>query len=262
MAECVEHIAESYEDATQVVLQGINMRVDPRKVLWCNYPVFFHGRDELEEKVMKDTRKLEKETGDNLRPDKLWYIGIPRFRLIRRGTPCLNCEVDLHYIACDADNEDGCWFGKIIPKADTFDVPLCLIAPLVEALTNNETEIKDVRVVERAPGYAIYEFADREWKVPDAFLGFLWALKEKGKGFEGLLDPTTCLLIERFAKELPSPERPRLMSGDDYQAVVAGLTNLGYNKTESEKAARYVIEKAPNESLEGKIKEALKYLSG
>lgn len=259
MAQWLDMKVNNYAGAVQAALQALGQVADARKCLWCNYPVFFHGRDELEEKTKRDTKKLEREIGDNLRADKLWYVGIPRFRLIRRGTPYLNCEVDLHYIA---RAEDGCWFGKIIPKADIFDVPLCLIAPLVEALAKNETEIKDVRVVERASGYTVYEFGGREWKVPDAFLGFAWALAEKGEGFEGLLDRVSCALMDKFTKELPSPETPRLVGGNDYEQIVSALRNLGCAKDKAEEAANYVMAKFSSEGLENKVTEALKYLGG
>lgn len=255
---------EGYEDAVQVVLEGINMRVDPRKVLWCNYPVLSLEHNELLDKVRKDTRNLEREVEDDLCLSRLWYVGIPRFRLIKRGIPHLSCEIDLYYVACDVTNENypPCWFGRVIPKADNFDIPLCLISPIIDALKNNETETAQAHVVERTSGYSVYEFMGREWKIPDAFLGFAWALKEKGKGFEGLLDPVSCSLLEKFAKELPSPAVPQLTSGgDDYQAIITCLKEqMGYPKAKAEEAAKYVMEKAQNESLEDKVKEALKYL--
>ena len=256
---------ESYEEAVQVVLEGINMRVDPRKVLWCNYPALSVERNELLDKVRKDTRKLEKEINDDLCLSKLWYVGVPRFKLVRRGIAHLSCEIDLHYVACDVTDDDchWCWFGKIMPKADTFDIPLCLISPLISALKNSKAETEQAHVVERTSGYSVYEFMGREWKIPDAFLGFAWALAEKGKGFEGLLDPVSCALMDKFTKELPSPETPKLASGDDYQAIVTCLKEqMGYPKTKAEEAAKYVMEKTPNESLENKIKQALSHLSG
>lgn len=265
MAEWIDIGAiESYEDAVQLVLEGINMRVDPKKVLWCNYPVLSLECNELLDKVIKDTKKLEKEIGNGLRLNKLWYVGVPRFRLIRRGVAHLSCEIDLYYAASETINQDyyRCWFGKILPKADVFDIPLCLISPVIDALKKNETEPKDAHVVERASGYTIYDFLSREWKIPDAFLGFVWALAEKGKGFEGLLDPVSCTLVDKFTKELPLPEAPKLMAGDDYQAMVSCLKEqMGYPKTKAEEAAKYVMEKFLNESLENKITHALNYLS-
>ena len=127
---------EGYEDAVQVVLEGISMRVDPRKVLWCNYPALSVERNELLDKLRKDSRKLEKEIDDDLCLSKLWYVGVPRFKLARRGIAHLSCEIDLYYAACDITDHDchWCWFGKIMPKADAFDIPLCLISPIIDAL--------------------------------------------------------------------------------------------------------------------------------
>lgn len=247
----------SYEDAVQAVLQGIGMRVDPRKVLWCNYPIFCHEHDELMEKVKKDTKKLEKEIDDGLPLNKLWYIGIPRFMLIRRGVAHLTCEIDLYYAAHDTVSDyPWCWYGKLIPKADKFDIPLCLINPLIDALSQGQMETNDAHIVERTPNYSIYDFMGREWKIPDAFLGFIWALKEKGKGFEGLLDPISCALMDKSTKELPSPEMPVPATGS-YEEVVSALKNLGWNKEEAEKRAQYVLVTYPDISLEEKIKHAL-----
>ncbi len=254
---------ETYEDAVQVVLQGINVRVDPRKVLWCNYPVLSLEHNELLDKVRKDTKKLEKEIGDDLCLSKLWYVGVPRFKLARRGIAHLSCEIDLYYAACDTSDEDCsfCWFGKVIPKADTFDIPLCLVSPIIDALQKGEAESKDAHIVERTSGYSVYEFMGREWKIPDAFLGFAWALAEKGRGFEGFLDPVSCALMGKFTKELPSPEIPKAITGDDYQNIVTCLKEqMGYPKAKAEEATEYVMGILSNESLETKIAEALKYL--
>jgi hypothetical protein len=252
---------ETYEDAVQVVLEGIGMRVDPRKVLWCNYPVFWHERNELEEKVDKDKRKLEKEVDDDLYSSKLWYVGVPRFKLIGRGIAHLTCEIDLYYVACDTTgNYHQCWYGKIIPKADRFECPLSLVEPLVNSLKKNEIEFENAKVVERSPGYTVYDYLGREWKIPDAFLGFAWALREKGKGFEGLLDPVSCALTDKFSKEHPSRETPMLTTGTQvgsYEDLVNGLRSLGWNKIQAEERAKYVMEKYPNASLEKKIGYAL-----
>jgi hypothetical protein len=207
--------------------------------------------------------RLEKEIKDDLCLSRLWYVGIPRLKLNRRSIPHLNCEIDLFYVACDVTNKkyNPCWFGRIIPKADSFDVPLYLISPIIDALKNNEAETEQVHIVERTSGYSVYEFMGREWKIPDAFLGFTWALAEKGKGFEGLFDPVSCALMDKFTKELPSPEPPKLTSGDDYQDIVTCLKEqMGYPKAKAEEATEYVMGKFSNESLETKIAEALKYL--
>ena len=127
MSELTETSAVSYEEAVFTVLKGINMRVDPRKALWCNYPALNLERDELGDKVSKDTRSLAKETGIDLFPEGLWYCGVPRFKLIRLGVAHLNCVIDLYYVACCVTDEDHpcrwCWYGKIIARADTFDFP-------------------------------------------------------------------------------------------------------------------------------------------
>lgn len=254
MAETIDEV-ETCVGAILAVLRKIGRPLDPRKIFWCNYPVVSLERDELEEKVAKDTRKLEREIEDDLSPSTLWYVGIPKFRLVRGGIAHLMCEVDLYYVAYDAF-EDWCWYGKLVPKADKFDVPLRLITPLVDAMNEGQMETSDAHIVERTPSYSIYDYLGREWKVPDAFLGFVWALREKGKGFDGLLDPVSCSLMDRFARELPSPEIPRLTTGS-YEEMVTGLRSLGWNKADAEERAKYVTQKYADAPLEEKMKHAL-----
>jgi hypothetical protein len=248
---------DTYEHAVQVVLEGIGMRVDPRKVLWCNYPCITLERDELEEKVRKDTKKLEREIENDLCQSRLWYVGVPRFKLVRRGIAHFACDIDLYYVACDTTSDYVfTWYGKLIPKADRFECPLSLIEPLLNALEHNEIELDNAIIIERTPSYGIYAFLGREWKIPDAFLGFLWALKDKGRGFEGLLDPVSCSVMDKFAKELPCPETPKIANGS-YEEIVDALRSLGWKKTDAEDRARQVLEKHPGVPLEEKIKYAL-----
>lgn len=263
MAEYTEEDnIETYVGAILAVFQALGKKVDLRKVFWANYPVLSLERDQLGALVRKDTRKLEKEFDDDLCQSKLWYVGVPGFRLVKRPIAHLTCEIDLYYVACDTTGGNAsCWYGKIIAKADKFDVPLCLINPLIDALSRGQMETGDAHIVERTPGCSIYDFMGREWKIPDAFLGFVWAIRERGSGFEGLLDPLSCQLMGKFAKELPPPEVQKL-GDNDYQAIVTCLKEqMGYPKAKAEEAAKYVMEKAPNEPLESKIREALKFLS-
>jgi hypothetical protein len=260
MAEWLNHEVETYVGAIVAIFEVLGQKADPRKVFWANYPVLSLERNQLGEMVKKDTRKLEKELHDDLCQSRLWYVGVPRFKLVRRGVPHLSCEIDLYYVASDTTKGEysACWFGKIMPKADAFDVPLCLVSPLLDVLQKGETETKEAHIVERGSGYAIYDFMGREWKIPDAFLGFMLALRDKGKDFEGLLDPVSCSLVDKFAKELPSTETPKLITDDDYQNIVTWLKEqMGYPKVKAEEAAKYVMDKVPNESLENKIKESL-----
>ena len=261
MAEWLDNEVETHVGAIVSLFQALGRKVDLRKVFWANYPVLSLERDQLEEMVRKDTKKLEKEIGCSLSPDQLWYVGVPRFRLIRRGIPHLSCEVSIYYVASDTDWD--CWYGKLIPKADKFDIPLALIAPLLETLSRDEVETNEAHILERSSGCTIYEYMGREWEVPNAFLGFAWALAEKGEGFEGLLDPLSRALMDKFTKEIPSPETPQLPTGDDYEAIVTCLKEqMGYPKAKAEEAAKYIVRTFSNESLENKIKYALNYLGG
>jgi hypothetical protein len=181
--------------------------------------------------------------------------------LVRRGIAHLHCDVDLYYVARDdLQGSDAVWFGKLVPKADVFDVPLCLLLVLADGVSANKLEVEGATIIERGHGFTIYDFKGREWKIPDAFLGFVWALKEKSMGFEGLLDVHSCELLEKFAKELPPADVPKLPGGDDHEAIVSGLKNMGIPKTQAEEAARKAIEKVPGATLGERMTEALKYL--
>lgn len=263
MAKWLEDEVESYIGAIVAVFKALGKNVDVRKAFWASYPIRNYEGSQLEELVTKDTKKLEREIDDSLCKSNLWYIGVPRFRLIHRGIPHLRCEIDLYYAA--GDTCDGryayWWFGRIMTKADAFDVPICLISPLLEALQKGDTDTKEAHIVERGDGYTLYDFRGREWKIPDAFLGFVMALKDKAEDFAGLLDPITCLWVDRLAEELSAPEIPELMRSDDYERIVTCLEEqMGYPKAKAEEATEYVIGKFSNESLETRIAEALKYL--
>jgi hypothetical protein len=258
---------DCYADALQVVLESIEMRIDPRMVLWCWYAIINVDHDELHGKLLKDTVKLNKETHQKLYPETFFYVAIPRFKIIRRDIPHLNCEIAIYYAACDITDDEGrcCWYGKILDKADSFQVPLGLIAPLIDALEKGETETADGRIIERGSDYSIYEFMNHTWKVPDAFNAFCWALALKGRDFSGLLDPVSCRLMAKFTKELPSPVTLGLpATGSVYEQIVSALTNLGYPKKESEQAANFALEKSPGNSSDVLvlIPQALKYFGG
>jgi len=259
MAGFVEYPVVCDEDAVQAVLEGIGLRVDPRKVLWCGYPAHDLDHEELQAKVEKNTTRLEEETEYELTISQVRYVGVPHLKLVSRGVPHLNCGIDLYYVACD--NTDAacpyCWYGRLAKKADSFDCPLCLI-PFLQ--NKGKIRANEVRVVERSPSCSTYEFMGKEWRIPDAFVGFLRALGEKRKGFEGLLDPESCLLMARFAKETPTADAAKPQAGADYQDVVVGLEGLGCTKTEANDAAKYVEDKSPQGSLEDKVREALAYV--
>jgi len=158
-------------------------------------------------------------------------VGVPQFKVIRRGLPHLAFEIDLYYVA---SNETDAMWGKLMPKADKLEVAVPLLPGLVEALSKGELEPEGAEIVERAPGYTIYRVNgwDKEWRVPDAFLGFLWALAEKGKGWEGLFDLWSCRVLERMPKALPSGTAPSLPSaGIGEEEFMLALTGLGLTKT-------------------------------
>lgn len=249
--------ALSHEDAVHIVLEGLDYRIDPRKIIWATYPAN-QDRAGLQERVEKGIARFLKDEGLEDWPRGQWFVGIPRFRVIKRDTPHLFVEIDL-YLVVSLDAES--YWARLVPKADHFDFPLALLDSLPKALMKEELEVEEAGVVEKGDGETVYDFRGREWRIPDAFLGFLRALAEKGKGFEGLLDPVSCALVGKFAKELPSAETPKSITGEDYQDIVTCLKErMGYPKAKAEEAAKYVMDKVPNESLENKIKYALNYL--
>ena len=248
-----------YESAADALLKALGLSLDARKILWCNYSIFSIPEEELVQAIGRDSRKLGTELSMSRR--QIWYVGLPRFKLTRRGTPCLNCLIDLHYVC---SNGVRCWFGKIMPKVDSFSVPLCLMTPLADALAKGgEPEIESVaRIVERGSGYITYGLASQEWRIPTAFLGFLWAMTEVKEGLEGLLDPYDCGLMARFAEESPSPKTPNATDDGDYQTLVSCLRDtMGYPKARAEDAAKYTMGNFADRDLEEKIKRALNYLS-
>ena len=266
MAEFVEYPVESYEDALTTVIRCIELRVDPRKLVWCDYAALDIDEEELQRKIEKSTSHLQKQADTELLMSDYWFVGVPRLKIVSRGVPYLACQIDLYYVACGSSDSDPkcCWYDKLVKKADTFDVPLCLIPFLSSSggQKKGKVEASQVRVVERARGYSTLELVGREWKVPDAFVGFVRALREKRAGFEGLLDPESCRVMARLAKEKPSADAAKPPPGTDCQDVVSALEGLGYPKATANDAAKYAMDKAPQGSTEAKVKEALRYMGG
>ena len=244
----------NYLKAVEAVLGALGKNLDARKCLWCNYTVF-EGELELQQKAQKDYDKLAK----GLSPT-LWYVGIPQFKLTRREIPSLHCAIDLYYVG----TADSSFFGRLIPQANTFEMPCSLIIPLADALSSfpekteveladqGEGELPNAKIIERSPGYSTYSYLGGEWKLPDAFLGFLWAIKDKEAGFGGLLEPLTLDLLNRLLKETPPLVTPGI-----FEDLVGALTNLGFTKSEVVEASRKTVEKHPNIPLEEAIKLAL-----
>lgn len=256
-------VAKDYPGAVRALLGSLGMAKDWRKCLWCNYPVLFQDREKLECKVRKETEQFIGSLGhDGVDNDyHWWYVGLPEFKVIRRTLPHLACQVDLYYVASHIGGTAS--WGKLIDKADSFEVPLVLLHGLPQALAGGKIEPEEVKAIQRQLGYTAYQVNgyDKEWKVPDAFSGFIWALWEKGESFDkGLLDPWSCRLVERLSKEPLSPEVPKLSRGD-YEDILSALTNLGTSKAKAKEAAEYVMDKYPDASLEDKIKHALNYLA-
>ena len=260
-----EGAAESYIEAIQMVLGGLGMDLAPRKCVWCNYPALHDGLG-LQEKTEKQIEKAIREGDLEDWPDRQWFVGVPRFRVIVRGIPHLSVEIDLYLQASFRDK--SCWM-PLDRKADKFDFPLALLDSLPRALMKGELEVGGAQVAGREDGWTTYEVLGREWRVPDSFLGFLWALAEKKMGLEGLLDPTSLLVLEK-AKALPqaavlaipaSAQNSPGEGGDvqDVQTVVSALTNLAYPKKQAEQAlaqARF----PPGATVEDKIRITLQHL--
>lgn len=248
MATRLNATIHNYPEAIAAVLGALGKNLNPRKCLWCNYPIFEQDF-ELQQKAEKDYAKLEKKGGSEL-PPTLWYVGIPKFKLTRRGIPSLHCSIDLYYAASGTPS----FFGKLIPQASSFEVPVSLILPLADALPRGQMEVPSATIVETAAGYVTYSYLGKEWRLPEAFLGFIWALRERNQDFQGLLDPVTNSLVERLLEELPEPVTPDV---GKYEDLVNALINLGFPKREAEETSRNTIQIYPNVTLEELIKYAL-----
>lgn len=235
----------NYFEAIAAVLGALGENLNPRKCLWCNYPIFDLEPAELQAKAQKDYGKLDKD----LSPESLWYIGVPTFKITKRDIPSLHCAIALYYVA--TANERS-FFGKLLPQASNFDAPISLIFPLADALIQGKNETPNSRIVERAPGYTSYGYLGKEWQLPDAWLGFTWALRQSNQGFEGLLEPLACSLMDRFLKELPE-----VVTEGKYEELVDALMGLGFPKLRAEEASRKTIENYPDAPLVEKIKLAL-----
>jgi len=273
--------AQSHEDAVHIVLEGLqSYGLDPRKVLWASYPAN-EDRLGLEERVEKEIEKLlreekrEAEASDEeatVYAPNHWFVGVPHFKVVKRGTPHLSVAIDLYLVVtlCSSCPDEDLFsyseWERLIPKARSFDFPVALLESLPQALAKGELEVDGAQVVERGEGETVYDFGGREWRVPDAFLGFVWALAEKKKGLEGLLDPATLLVLEK-AKALPqgatlalsASAQVSLEGGSDVSAIVSALMNLGYTKKQAEQAlaqARF----PPGATLEEKITITLQHL--
>lgn len=241
----LDTVIHNYLEAVEAVLGALGKNFNARKCLWCNYPMLGGDVLELQQKAKKDYDKLEK----GLSPTLLCYVGIPQLKLTRREIPSLHCTIDLYYVGTA---DDRSFFGRLIPQASTFEMPISLIIPLADALSQGEMEPSDAPIVERTPGFNTYSYLGREWKLPDAFLGFLRAIKDKEAGFGGLLEPLTLDLLNRLLKEAPPQVTPEI-----YEDLVGALTNLGFPKTEAQEVSRKTVEKHPNIPLEEAVKLAL-----
>ncbi len=153
-----------HEDAVHIVLEGLDHRIDPRKVLWASYPAN-QDRLALEEKAEKETDRLHKEwrgaVGDY---DCQWFVGIPRFRVISKGVPCLSVDVDLYLVVSDGEDGEDSFWEELTRKVDHFEFPLALLDSLPKALKKGELEVDGARVVERGEGETVYEFMGRDSK--------------------------------------------------------------------------------------------------
>lgn len=252
MSQWLDTAIHNYLEAVEAVLGVLGENLNPRKCLWCNYPLFDLDLAELEQKAKKDYSKLSKD----LSPENLWFIGVPTFRITRRDIPSLHCSITLYYVGTA---EDHSFFARLIPQASSFDVPISVIMPLADALAQGRNETPNAKIVERAPGYTTYRYLGREWRLPDAWLGFTWALRERNQDYQGLLEPLACCLMDKALKELPSLTRQTVTEGK-YEDLVGALINLGVTKSQAEEIARKTIEAYPEVTLEEKIKYALSLL--
>lgn len=276
--------ALSHEDAVHIVLEGLDHRIDPRKCLWASYPAN-QDRLDLEERAEKEIEKLLKERkreAEEIAEEATvyasnhWFVGAPHFRVVKRGIPHLSVAVDLYLVVtlCSSFPEEDPGYvsewGRVAPKAEHFEFPLALLDSLPQALAKGELEADGAVVLEKGEGETVYVFGGTEWRVPDAFLGFLWALAEKNMGLEGLVDSATFQVLQKARKALPQaaalglPASAQNSPGEgedvrDVQTVVSALTSLGIPKKQAEQAVAQA-QFASAATLEEKIKTALQGL--
>lgn len=102
--------------------------------------------------------------------------------------------------------------------------------------------------------------------MPDAFLGFLWALAEKKVGLQRLLDPSALQVLEKAkvlsqaaGQVLPILAQAGGGNGGDARDVVLALASLGIPRKQAEQALAQA-QFSQSASLEEKIKVVLQGL--
>lgn len=135
---------------------------------------------------------------------------------------------------------------------------------LVQGLMRGNIEPQSTRITEASGGSTSYEVDgfDKEIIMPDTFSKYLKEIGSwQGLVEKGILSSKVGRIVartmERLAKELSSPETPKLIAGG-YEDLINALWGLGFPKTKAEEKARYISEKYPDASLEERIKHALR----
>lgn len=134
---------------------------------------------------------------------------------------------------------------------------------IIQGLIQGDVEPQGTKIIEASGNSTKYEINgfDEEISIPDTFSKYLKAIGSwQGLTEKGVISLKVGEIVgkamERSAKELPSPEMPKLTAGN-YEEIVEGLRSLGWKKTEAEEKAKYVMEKYPDASLEEQIRHAL-----
>ncbi len=135
---------------------------------------------------------------------------------------------------------------------------------LAQGLMRGDIEPQGTRITRASGDSTSYEVDgfNEEIVVTDTFSKYLREIGSwQGLGEKAILSSKLVTVVvramERLAKELSSPETPKLIAGD-YEDLINALWSLGFTKTEAKEKARYVSGKYPDASLEERIKHALR----
>jgi len=235
---------------------------------WFSYTKDSYDANELKAHARKLIAKtLKDEYGDLEHWSGEWfYVPLPFLKYVNRGFPFIEFRVDLYIIAsvCASFDygyytaEQHAEFTKPLKRElEKLRIPILFLYALAKGDLGRMSQCK---VVERDNLYVTLDIPDfGEVRLRDSLIPCwrnFFRAKAVGEALceAGLLPKDAASLIDAC---LEKPAEVLQLRSGAYEDLVTGLRNLGWNKTQAEERANYVMEKHPDVSLEEKIKYAL-----
>jgi hypothetical protein len=192
-----------------------------------------------------------------------FYVPLPSLKYVNRGFPFIEFNVDLYiaasvHVCVDYCNEQQAEFVKPLKKGiEKLRIPVMFLDAIAKGDLRRLSQFK---VAERDCHYITLDIPGfGETRLRDSLIP-CWRNFFKGKRVgqvlsqAGLLTQDAGGIIDACLER--STGVPQLPSGG-YEDLVDGLFSLGWNKTQAQERAKYVMEKYPSASLEERIKYAL-----